>query len=67
MIIWLGTLVIVPICTYRLLGVYVSSRMQSGREFSLWGGLLEFHPINMKGKTSDDILHAVLEVVEDDE
>ncbi len=58
--------VVVPFLTYRAIGFYVSVMMALGRGFKLWGGLLDFHPIDLPdGVSKEDVLDNVNDYLED--
>ena len=44
-LLWISTLLIVPVLTYVALGFYVKVRLKSGVGFSLWAGMLELRPM----------------------
>lgn len=52
-LLWISTVLIVPVLTYTALGFYVKFRMGLGTEFSLWGGLLAFYPMDTMGDIDD--------------
>ena len=58
-------LVIVPFLTYRAIGFYVSVQMALRHGFKLWGGLLEFHPLELGDIKPDDLLNHVQDWMED--
>ena len=43
-LLWISTLIIVPILTYAALGFYVQIRLTMDKEFSLFRGMLKFRP-----------------------
>ena len=58
-------LVIVPFLTYRAIGFYVSVMMALGHGFKLWGGLLDFHPIELGGIKPDEVVDHVMDWIDE--
>ncbi len=55
--IFLGLLIVLPFLTYHAIGVYVKVQMILHNGFKLWGGLLDFHPMDLGNDiTPSDLL-----------
>jgi len=57
--------VVVPFLTYWAIGLYVKVHMILGGGFSLFGGLLDFHPIPLGDVETDDVLNMIEDYIED--
>ena len=57
--------VIVPFLTYHAIGGYVWLMMSLHRGFKLWGGRLDFQPIDLGDLTPEDLMDKVHDFIDD--
>ena len=62
----LTVFIIVPFLTYQAIGFYVKVQMLLHNGFKLWGGLLDFHPMDLGNDiTPSDLLDHIEDFIDD--